>query len=97
MSFLDVFLGIRHYSQNQLLISREEIDDLVSQSAIPSLTSSEERLVEKALDERRLGDGRISLAQIDETLRKLEKEKHISVHDREALMKIFVRFFEKKS
>ncbi len=97
MSFFDVFLGIRHYSQNQLLISREEIDDLVSQSAIPSLTSSEERLVEKALDERRLGDGRISLAQIDETLRKLEKEKHISVHDREALMKIFVRFFEKKS
>jgi len=96
MSFLDVFLGLKSHSPYQVLLSREEIDDLVSVSAISSLTGTEEKGVERAIEARRGSDGRISLAQVDETLRKLEKEKQISVNDREALMKVFERYFQKK-
>ncbi len=96
MSFFDSFFGLKGYSSYQFLLSREEIDDLVSLSNIPSLTRDEEKIVEKALDERRLGDGRISMAQIDETLRDLENKGKISMHDRESLLKIFDRFSKNK-
>lgn len=96
MSFLDSFLGIKSYSSYQFLLSREEIDDLVALSNISSLTRDEEKIVEKALDERRLGDGRISMVQINETLRGLENKRKISNNDRESLLKIFDRFSKSK-
>lgn len=97
MSFLDIFLGRKQYSSYQVLLSREEIDDIVALSALPSLTGTEEKAVERALEARRLGDGRISLSQIDETLRKLEREKQISENDREALMRVFEQYIRKKT
>jgi len=97
MSFLDVFLGRKLPSTYQVLLSREEINDIVARSAISSLTSNEEKIVEQAIEARRLGDGRISLAQIDETLRRLEREKQISENDRNALMRLFEQYTQKKS
>lgn len=96
MSFLDIFLGLKGYSSYQFLLSREEIDDLLSRSNIPSLTRDEEHTVEESLDKRRLGDGRISMQQIDETLRHLENQGKISINDRESLLKIFDRFSKSK-
>ena len=97
MSFLDVLLGIKTYSTTQKLLSSEEIEQLVAQSSVSSLTRQEALIVEHAIEERRLGDGRISLSQIDETLRRLERQKKISINDRRALMKIFENFFQKES
>lgn len=97
MSFLDVLLGIKTYPTTQKLLSEEEIEDLVSISSISSLTSQEAKTVQHAIAERRLGDGRISLSQIDETLRSLERQKKMSINDRRALMKIFEKFFQEKS
>lgn len=97
MSFLDVFLGKKTYSTEQKLLSKEDIDDLITLDAVSSLSSGEEKIVKQAIEQRRLGDGRISLSQIDETLRSLEHQNKISKNDREALFKIFERFFQRKS
>lgn len=96
MSFFNSLLGLKSYSSYQFLLSREEIDDLVARSAISSLTLDEEKIVENAIDARRLGDGRISMVQIDETLRSLENQGKISRNDRECLLKIFDRFSKAK-
>ena len=94
----DIFGGRKSsLSQKEYYLSKQEIDDLVSAVKIKSLDGKEEKLVEKALDDRRRGDGKIALSQIDEALRKLENLHKMSQYDRKALNKIFQEYFNKKA
>ena len=77
-------------------ISKIEIERLVSRMKIKSLDINEEKLIEHIIEKRRLGDGKISLRQIDEVLRKLEYQKKISQYDRKGVVKVFSEFFESK-
>ncbi|MFH1286498.1 MAG: hypothetical protein ABII02_01975 [Candidatus Magasanikbacteria bacterium] len=78
-------------------VSREEIRRIVSRYNVRSLDAAEERLIEDTIDKRRAGDGRISLFQIDEALRKLVNIYKISDIDRKGIMKVFTDYFTKKN
>ncbi|KKW42240.1 MAG: hypothetical protein UY92_C0009G0044 [Candidatus Magasanikbacteria bacterium GW2011_GWA2_56_11] len=65
---------------------------LVSGTLIGTLESSEEKAVEEAILARRFGDGKISLRQIDEVLRRLQDQNRISPNDRRSLMRVFEKY-----
>lgn len=99
MGLLDFIFGSSpggQYSNKEHYLSEIEIRRLVSRVQVRSLSQSEESLVEEAIIKRRRGDGKIPLRQIDETLRKLEKQKKISEFDHQGLMRGFEQYFEKK-
>ncbi|PLX27475.1 hypothetical protein C0581_03440 [Candidatus Parcubacteria bacterium] len=77
-------------------ISKQEIERLVSRMKIKSLDAGEEKLIERIIERRRLGDGKISLRQIDEALKKLEFQKSISQYDRKGVMRVFTEYFQNK-
>ncbi|MBT3539425.1 hypothetical protein HOF40_04060 [Candidatus Parcubacteria bacterium] len=77
-------------------VSKQEIERLVSRMKIKSLDAGEEKLIERIIEKRRLGDGKISLRHIDEALRKLEFQKKISQYDRKGVMKVFTEYFQDK-
>lgn len=81
------------YSTVQKSLSREQIRHIVSRSRIQTLSAQEEAAIEEAIDKRRLGDGRISVAQIDEVLGKLEQTGTISINDRKSVIKAFQGHF----
>ena len=81
--------------QAEHYLTRVEIARLVSRTRIKSLSSNEEHIVEQSLEQRRGSDGKISLRQIDEVLRKLKNQYKISETDRKGLMKVFKEYFKK--
>lgn len=101
MGFFSFLFGTGEYASNKLskveqYLSKEEIQKLVSEYKIKTLSSTEELIIEKAIEFRRNGDGKISLWQIDEVLRMLVQKKSISKYDREGVMKVFKNYFEAK-
>lgn len=96
MSWFDAIFGGSNLSKNQWMISKEEIHLLVSRFSVSSLTREEELSIEEALDQARLGDGRISLFQIDSALKKLENLRKISENDSVAINHIFKKYFADK-
>lgn len=87
--FLGTVFGGNTYSTKECFLSEEEIRKYVSPERVSSLTQEECRIIERALLERRRGDGKISLAQIHEVLVKLESSHIISEYDKEGLIKVF--------
>ena len=77
-------------------LTRDQIKKLVSKYNVRSLDSAEERLIEEAIMDRRRGDGRISLFQINEALCKLKNQYKISDVDRKGVLRVFTDYFEKK-
>lgn len=75
-------------------VTADKIRQLVSRVKIQSLDQTEEKLVEEAIIARRRGDGKISLEQIDELLRKLKNQNKISDVDRRGLVRVFQQYFE---
>lgn len=84
------------YSPKERPISIEQIKTVVSRSRIQSLDGDEEKLIEQVIEKRRRGDGKISMRQIDEVLRKLVADHAISPFDREGVIKAFEQFFGSK-
>jgi hypothetical protein len=85
------------YAQDERPLSIQKIKELVSRYRLRSLDVREEAAIERALSDRRKGDGKISLRQIDEALAKLEHAYKISKQDRKGMMKIFQDEFSKES
>ena len=83
------------YSNNEQYLSAIQIKQLVSRVKVKSLSHSEESLVEQTIIARRRGDGKISLHQIDEVLRKLKHTNKISNSDWKGLMRVFSGHFNK--
>ncbi|MBI2437062.1 MAG: hypothetical protein HYV41_04970 [Candidatus Magasanikbacteria bacterium] len=101
MGFFSYLFGTGEYAQSKLskveqYLSKQEIQKLVSEYKTKSLSSSEEAIIEKVIELRRKGDGKISLWQIDEVLKKLVAQKSISKYDREGVMKVFIAYLEPK-
>lgn len=98
MGLLDFIFGSpgRQYSGEEHYLSEIDIRRLVSRVQVKSLSQGEESLVENAILKRRRGDGRISLRQIDEILRKLKRQKKISEFDYQGLMRTWEQYFKKK-
>ncbi len=96
MSWFSAMFGDNSLSKEQRMLSRDEIQDLVSRSVVSSLSREEEISIEEAIDTRRLGDGQISLFQIYEALKNLENKGQISEHDRAAVVRIFTKYFDKR-
>jgi hypothetical protein len=82
------------YLQKEKPISVIQIRNLVSRFKIRSLDKDEERLVEELLIARRRGDGKISLRQVEDVLRKLRNQNKISRTDEKGLMKVFVEYIK---
>jgi hypothetical protein len=100
MGLFGYMFGAGQYSQSKLSMTEHQLSSvkirqLVSRVRVRSLDIGEERIVEEAIIRRRLGDGKISLRQIDETLFQLQQQKKISQYDRKGLVKQFSEFFEK--
>lgn len=74
------------YSEQQFQISKQDIQDIVRQSNVAGLEGSEEQIIEDTLLRVRGSDERISLFQIDEVLRKLERDGTISKFGRKFVM-----------
>ena len=85
------------YSTKEHYLSSQEIKRLVSTTSVRSLDGAEENIVEGLVIARRGNDGKISLSQIDEVLKKLKNQSRISKYDRIALMQIFKSYFENKN
>ncbi|MEK7084175.1 MAG: hypothetical protein AAB932_03010 [Patescibacteria group bacterium] len=85
--------GGKHYSHSPHSLNREEIRRLISRERVRTLSEHEEQAVEDAIDSARHGDGHISMKQIYETLKKLEREHRISSNDRKGLMQVFEEHF----
>ena len=81
------------YSNKERPLTRAEIKQLVSSIKVRTIDSREEELIEKAIIDRRLGDGKISLRQIYEALSKLVSSGRISKYDRDGLMSVFKNHF----
>ncbi|GEM_PF-2256127 len=101
MSFFSYLFGSSsdRYSDQQKTLSEQTIQDIVSRSLVNTLSKQEELVVERAIATARKGNGKISLRQIDETLRRLQHAKdpnqRISEHDRRKLMKVFENYYAK--
>ena len=93
---MGLFFNTNKYDTKECYFSKEEIKRLVSSYKIKSLDSEEESLVEDLVITRRGNDGKISLYQIDEVLKKMMDQNKISKYDRSALMQSFERFFKSK-
>ncbi len=89
--FISAIFGGNEYSSRQHFVAEEDIKRLVSQGKTPSLSQGEERLIEQAIAARRR-DGKISLLQVDEVLRKLEHAHRISEVDRQGVMHVFKEY-----
>ncbi len=101
MGFFSFLLGTGEFKKQKLSIeevplSLEEIQKLVSRFKIKSLDAGEEKLVEQAIAYRRLNDRKISLRQIDEILGQLVLKGKISRFDRKSLVSVFDEHFKKK-
>jgi hypothetical protein len=81
------------YSNKEKRFSEYDIKKLVSSVRIKTLDQNEEKLVEETILKKRGNDGKISLRQIDQSLRELETRKKISKFDKKALMQIFINYF----
>jgi len=98
MSFLsDLFgtlFGGSDYSGAEYSLSHEDVRRLVSQTRINSLSQDEVVVVEEAILSHRR-DGKISLNRMNEVLGKLVHARKISEIDRQAVMKVFKKYFSK--
>jgi hypothetical protein len=98
MSFVDYLFGsTSRFPKEEKKLSTLEIKKLVSRIKTKSLTQKEEILVEQAIMKRRLGDGKISLFQINEVLTKLKNQNKLSKFDVDSLNAIFKNYFDTKS
>jgi hypothetical protein len=95
MGFFSTLFGSASsvYDQHERAITKEQIQQLVSRYKTRSLDAAEEQLIEETLIKRRKNDGKISLRQIDEVLRKLEGQYKISEYDRKGIIDIFQKYF----
>ena len=94
--FLSAFSGnAAHYSHDQHPLPEAEIRRLVSRASIRTLRAHEEQAVEEALARARVGDGKIWLFGVNETLRCLKNTRRITSPDYQSLMKIFEEYFKK--
>lgn len=97
MSWMSAIFGSAPPSGVSHSITREEIRMVVSRLRIQSLSEKEEHDVEEALYTRTHGTGKLSLAQIDDTLRILRNTGVLSSDvDRTHIQKAFKHFFDKK-
>lgn len=98
MGFFSMLFGssASKLPQDEHQLSKDQIKKLVSQYNVRSLDAAEERLIEETIIARRRGDGKISLRQIDEALRKLKNNYKISDTDRKGIMKVFTEYFGRK-
>lgn len=94
MGLFSTFFSSNKYSTLEKYLSEMEIKKIVSEITVQTLKAAEESAVEQAIAARRHGDGKISLQQIYETLRKLAASGTISKFDRDALMNKFKKYFE---
>ncbi|MFA6427596.1 MAG: hypothetical protein WCW16_04095 [Candidatus Magasanikbacteria bacterium] len=93
--------GSKTLSSTEHAVTREDIERLVSRSRINTLESDNQaHTIREAVAKRRNGDGKISIQQIDEVLRKLENSKdrlvRISEYDRRGVVKVFEEYFQSK-
>ena len=94
MSFFDALFGTPSpYSQEEYQLSDLEVKQLVSRDRINTLDATQEKLIERAVLDRRKGDGKISLRQIHELLRSLRFKHLISEFDEKKTMAVFEEFF----
>lgn len=82
------------YSHNKFQISKADISDVVTRSGIAGLNGDEERIIEDTILRVRGSDERISLFEIDQALRALERKHTISKFDREFVLKAMEKYNE---
>lgn len=98
MSFFGSVFGSSSYkySNDQHPLPEREIKLLVSRVKIRTLDQNEEALVEQEIMNARVGDGKISLRQIEEVFRGLYNNRKISINDKKSLIKVFEEYFKDK-
>ncbi|NCO04941.1 MAG: hypothetical protein GW939_02225 [Candidatus Magasanikbacteria bacterium] len=84
------------FDKTQYPCAIAEIQKVVSQTNVRTLSKEEITLVESTIDQTRKGDGKISMAQIEEALRKLKNTHKISKSDYQGLMQMFAIHIAKK-
>ena len=98
MSIVDYIFGTTsRFPKEEKNLSSLDIKKLVSRIKTKSLTQTEEVLIEQAIMKRRLGDGKISLFQINEALTKLKNQNKLSKFDVDSINAIFKNYFDTKS
>ncbi len=96
MSWFSAIFGSAPPSGKAQSITTDDIRMVVSRARIPSLSQKEEAAVEAALCKRTQGSGKLSLWQIDDTLRALRQQGILSSDvDRDHIQKAFKQYFER--
>ncbi len=83
------------HNATQKRLSRAAIRKVISRSAIRSLSASDELAAEEAVDKARGGDGKISVQQIDDALKKIELRSNFTATDRNGIVAAFKKHFNK--
>ena len=83
------------YSTTEHELTEQEARRAVTYLQVPTLKQDQERMVQEAILARRGGDGKISLQQIYEVLTGLKGANKISKYDREGVLKVMNKLFEK--
>lgn len=93
------FFSTVKYPLAEHALTELEVQRLVTYIRVPTLEHHEERekLIQKAILERRHGDSKISLQQIYELLTKLKDHNQITKYDREGVMKVLQTYLETRS
>lgn len=89
------FFEIPKYSTKEHYLSEKEIKSLVSHLKVHTVTDKDAETIEAALVGRRGGDGKISLQQIYDVLRRLKHSGEITKYDQTGEMQIFENYFRK--
>lgn len=97
MAFFGLFGSSNRYSTHEHYLPEEAIRHIVSFTKIHTLKVSEEKQVQETIKHRRHGDGKISLQQIYEVLRVMEREHRISEFDRKGIMKLMQEYFDEQA
>ena len=98
MGFLKFIFGSTKTSYSSLyLVSKAQVENLVTKAGILTLTQDEKEDVHRALLKARIGGSKLSLKIIDEVLIKLRSSRKISDNDRKGVLKKFEKHFKKNS
>lgn len=97
MAFFGLFGSSAIYSQHEHYLPEEVIRHIVSYVRIPSLKQAEEKEVQEAIKHRRDGDGKISVQQVYDVLKRMQKEHRISEYDRKGILKQVQEYFDEQA
>ncbi|MBT3418731.1 MAG: hypothetical protein HN726_03080 [Candidatus Magasanikbacteria bacterium] len=90
---MSLFGSIKQHSRKLCYVPEKKLCELIAARNISSMDSKEEQVIENALLSAQKPGHKMSLEDVYETLKHLEKERSISINDRKAVMKIFEQYF----